>query len=50
MTKNVMKSKIELTGPKTAMNLRTNAMSQAAGRATVSGSTRSLGIAICPTS
>ena len=34
MTKNVMKSKIELSGPKTAMKRRTKAMSQAAGRAT----------------
>ena len=33
MTKNVMKSKIELTGPNTAMKRRTKAMSQAAGRA-----------------
>ncbi len=50
MTKNVRKSKIELSGPKTAMKRRTKAMSQAAGRATTSGSTRSVGIAIWPTS
>ena len=50
MTKNVAKSKTELTGPKTIMKRRTNAMSQAAGRARTSGSTRSVGIAIWPAS
>ncbi len=50
MTKKVRKSKIELTGPNTVMNRRTNPMSQAAGRATISGSTWSVGIASWPTS
>ena len=50
MTKKVMKSKIELTGPKTAMKRRTKAMSHAAGRARTSASTRSVGIASWPTS
>src|SRR5215470_1306051 len=34
----VMKSKAELSGPKTYMKWRTNLMSQAAGRASASGS------------
>ena len=50
ITKKVRKSKIELTGPKTAMKRRTKAMSHAAGRARTSGSTRSPGIASWPTS
>jgi hypothetical protein len=37
-----MKSKIELIGPKTLMNLRTKAMSHAAGRARTSLSTWSV--------
>ena len=45
MTKNVMKSKIELIGPNTPMNRRTNAMSHAAGRASTSASTLSVGMA-----
>jgi len=43
--KKVMKSKIELIGPKTAMKRRTKVMSQPAARSTTSGSTRSVGIA-----
>ena len=50
ITKNVRKSKIELSGPKTLMKRRTKPMSQAAGRATVSGSTRSVGMASWPVS
>ncbi len=50
ITKNVRKSKIELIGPKTLMNRRTKAMSQAAGRASTSGSTLSVGMASWPTS
>src|SRR5215813_10081937 len=46
----VMKSKTELSGPKTYMNCRTNLMSQAAGRASASGSTLSAGIASWPVS
>lgn len=48
ITQNVRKSKIELTGPNTDMNLRMNFMSHAAGRASASGSTRSVGITSCP--
>ena len=44
ITQNVTKSKIELTGPNTYMKCRMNFMSHAAGRASVSGSTRSVGI------
>src|SRR5208282_6524685 len=47
---NVMKSKIELSGPKTYMKCRTNLMSQAAGRASCSESTLSVGIASWPVS
>ena len=47
MTQNVRKSKMELTGPNTVMNRRMNVMSHAAGRASASGSTRSVGITIC---
>ena len=50
MTKNVRKSKIELIGPNTAMNRRTKPMSHAAGRARISGSTLSVGMASWPTS
>jgi hypothetical protein len=50
ITKKVRKSKIELTGPNTLMNLRTKPISQAAGRASTSGSTRSVGMASCPAS
>ena len=50
ITKKVMKSKRELTGPKTLMKRRTKAMSQAAGRVRTSGSTRSVGMASWPTS
>ena len=45
ITKKVRKSKIELTGPNTLMNRRTKPMSHAAGRASTSGSTRSVGMA-----
>ena len=48
MTQKVRKSKTELTGPKTDMNFRMNFMSQAAGRARASGSTRSVGMTSCP--
>ena len=48
MTQKVRKSKIELTGPNTDMKRRMNLMSQAAGRASASGSTRSVGITIWP--
>ncbi len=44
MTQQVRKSKTELTGPNTAMKFRMNFMSQAAGRARASGSTRSVGM------
>ena len=50
ITKKVMKSKIELTGPNTLMKRRTNAMSHAAGRASTSSSTLSVGMASWPTS
>ena len=50
ITKKVRKSKIELTGPNTLMNRRTKPMSHAAGRASVSGSTRSVGMASWPAS
>ena len=46
MIAKVAKSKIELMGPKVSMKRRMNAMSQCDGRATSSGSTRSVGIAI----
>src|SRR5215813_2841677 len=46
----VMKSKAELSGPKMYMKCRTNLMSHAAGRASVSGSTLSLGMASWPVS
>src|SRR5215470_8017499 len=46
----VMKSKTELSGPKMYMKCRTNLMSQAAGRASVSGSTLSVGMASWPVS
>ncbi len=45
MTQNVMKSKIELSGPNTDMKRRMNFVSHAAGRASASGSTRSVGMA-----
>ena len=48
MTQKVRKSKIELTGPNTDMKRRMNFMSHAAGRASASGSTRSVGITSCP--
>src|SRR5262249_61488493 len=46
----VMKSKTELSGPKTYMKCRTNVMSQPAGRLSVSGSTLSVGMASWPVS
>ncbi len=48
ITQKVRKSKIELTGPNTDMKRRMNLMSHAAGRASASGSTRSVGITSCP--
>ena len=46
MIAKVRKSKIELMGPKISMNCRMNPMSQWEGRASSSGSTRSVGIVI----
>src|SRR6516164_9863600 len=46
ITPNVAKSNTELMGPKRIMNLRMKPMSQWAGRLTISGSTRSVGIEI----
>ena len=48
MTQKVRKSKIELTGPNTDMKLADEVMSQAAGRAKASASTRSVGMTSCP--
>ena len=48
ITQKVRKSKIELMGPNTDMKRRMKPMSHAAGRASASGSTLSVGIASCP--